>query len=483
MSEQSLKKPNAFVLANNNLLSLSSITNQNYEASWHHRVIARILEKSITQIEQGEKVRIILELPPRHGKSEEATINFPAFALGKHPEWPIMTASYSSDLAEDFGLRTKDIIKSPEYRDTFGNIQLRQDTQAKGKWLTKQGGGYTATGVGGSITGKGFKIGIIDDPFKNREEADSETIRNKVWNWYTSTFYTRQEGISAIIVICTRWHLDDLVGRLIEQEIEAKKQGLKEYDSWQVIRFPAIADEDEKYRRKGEALWPEKFSAEMLENIRNTIGVYDWAALYQQEPVLSENAEFKADTFRYFEESELHGKDLLYTTTCDPAIGESEEADNTVIRTTAKERTGPNVYLIEETAGHLDPLQTIDALFMHHTRYRSEVFIETVAYQKALKYFIIEEQRKRQIYFDVHEIKNASSSKETRIRGLIPLYKAGVIFHRHSDVELERELLQFPKGRRDDRADCLAMQLEAWQNTTYAQNDENFAVRKKNAYK
>lgn len=455
----------------NDLISFSQILDPRYSVNWHHVVIAQKLTEALKSVEQNQKARIILEIPPRHGKSELATIKFPAWILGKHPEWPIIVSSYSADLAEDFGLKTRDTLNHEHYRAIFPTT-LRADTQARGRWLTGDSGGYTATGVGGAITGRGFKIGIIDDPFKNREEADSEVIREKVWNWYTSTFYTRQEGVSAIIVICTRWHMDDLVGRLLQQQEDAEKAGLKEYDKWDVVRFPAIADQDEQYRKQGDPLWPEKFNSSSLENIKNTIGVYDWSSLYQQEPILAENAEFKKEWFRYFEESDLKGKDLRYTTTVDLAISEKESADNTVIRTVAKESDKSDWYLIEETAGHLDPLQTIDAIFYHQQKYRSEIFLETVAYQKALKYFLEEEQRKRQVYFIVNELKrNTSTSKEMRIRGLVPLFKAGVIHSRRSDVELERELLQFPKGKRDDRADALASQLEAVENTSQKINN------------
>jgi predicted phage terminase large subunit-like protein len=343
---------------------------------------------------------------------------------------------------------------------------MRQDSKAKGNWLTKEGGSYTAAGVGGSITGKGFNIGIIDDPFKNREEADSQVYRDKVWNWYTSTFYTRQDGYGAIIIILTRWHLDDLVGRLLEKEKDDIKAGIEEFDRWELISFPAIAEEDEEYRKIGEALWPERFDLEKLKTTKNTIGVYDWVALYQQNPIMSETQEFKKEWFKYFEEEDIRGKNLQYTTTIDLAVGQGQENCDTVIRTVGKAVDNPNWYLIEEIAGKLDPLQTIDAIFYHYEKYRGEVWLETVAYQKALKYFLEEEQRKRQTYFVVNELKkNTETNKGTRIRGLIPLYKAGVIYHRKSDVELETELLQFPKGRKDDRIDTLASQLEAIENT------------------
>jgi len=350
---ESLSKERQEVLrlsAIKDLLSFSQILDPKYTVNWHHEIISQKLTQALLNVEQGKPARIILEIPPRHGKSELATIKFPAWALGKHPEYPIIVSSYSAELAEDFGLKTRDTLNHEHYQQIFSTA-LRADTQARGRWLTNEGGGYTATGVGGAITGRGFKIGIIDDPFKNREEADSEVIREKVWNWYTSTFYTRQEGISAIIVICTRWHLYDLVGRLLEQQENAEKAGLIEYDKWDVVRFPAIADKDETYRKQGEPLWPQKFTTQNLENIKNTIGIYDWSSLYQQEPILAENAEFKADWFKYFDEEELKNKNLRYTTTIDLAISEKTSADNTVIRTVGKEPDKPNWYLIAYSEG------------------------------------------------------------------------------------------------------------------------------------
>lgn len=445
--------------------SFSLAVDEKYELSWFHKVLSRRLESAFKRVVKGEKVRIIIEVPPRHGKSEMATIKFPSWVLGNNPEIPIIVSSYSADLAQDFGQKTRDIMNNEAYQSVF-TTRLREDSKAKGKWMTSKGGGYTATGVGGSITGKGFKIGIIDDPFKNREEADSETIREKVWGWYTSTFYTRQEGVSAIIVIATRWHLDDLIGRLKEKQKEAEAAGLKEYDKWEVIKFSAIAEEDEEYRKAGEPLWPDKFSIAQLENIKNTIGVYDWSSLYQQEPILSENAEFKQEYFRHYKQEDIANLNLKHTTTIDPAVSQKDSADNSVITTIGKDPTKPNWYRREETAGHLDPLQLIDAIFYHYEKYRSEIWIETVAFQKSLKYFIEEEQRKRQIYFTVNELKrNNSTSKEQRVRGLIPLYKTGVIHHLPTDTDYERELLQFPKGRRDDRIDAMASQLEAIENT------------------
>lgn len=445
----------------NDFISFCEIADpKGYIAHWHHELICKKLQENYEKMKKGISTRLILELPPRFGKSRTATTLFPAWVLGKDPTIPIIVSAHTADLAEDFGLETRQVMEYKNYRAIFGT-RLRADTKAKGHWATKEGGSYLAVGVGGPITGRGFSLGIIDDPTKNREEADSEVIRNKLWNWYTSTFYTRQEGATMIIVITTRWHLDDLVGRIEENESKSIEAGLP-HDDWEYITFPAIAEDDEEFRKMGESLWPEKFSLEQLNSIRNTIGPYDWSSLYQQNPIPSENQEFQEKFFRYFEQKEINTKNLEYITVIDPAISEKETADNSVVTTIAKERDNPNIYRIEETAGHFNPDQLVDIIFQHFEKYKSRVWLEMIAFQKALKYSIIEKQRKTGIYFTVKELKNNRRiSKDIRIRGLIPLYGAGVIFHRRSDVEYERELLQFPSGKRVDRIDNMANILEA----------------------
>jgi len=433
------------------------VTDPSYVANWHHELIGEKLEEVLSKVERKEKARLIIEVPPRHGKSALATTKFPAWALGKYPSLKFIITSYAADLAEKFGQATKDIMLSSEYGVIFPETSLRKDTKAKGDWATTKNGSYTAVGVGGPITGKGAHIAIIDDPVKNREEAESQTIRDKVWDWYTSTLYTRLEGDGAIIVIMTRWHQDDLVGRLLEQQAEAEKDG-RPHDKWEVIRLPAIAEEDEPMRKEGDALWPDKFPLPTLSSIRENVGVYDWASLYQQDPVSAAAQVFKKEHFQYYTPEQLESKYLTYHTFIDPAISQKEKADNTVVLTIAKEANGPNIYRIREDAGHFTPTQTLDLVFAHHAEFRSQINLETIAYQAALKYAILEEQKRRQTYFTVNEIRS-KTNKELRIRGLIPLYDAGVIWHKRGDVEYERELLTFPSGRRDDRIDTMSMFL------------------------
>ena len=444
-------------LGRENLMGFCEVYDKNYTANWHHEVLARALEK----VENGETKRLIIEMPPRHGKSQLASIYFPAWYLGRNPEREIITCSYSAELARDFGGKTRDTIGDSQYQAIFPT-RLKADSKSKDKWNTEKGGSYTSVGIGGPITGRGANLLIIDDPIKNREEAESLTIREKIWDWYTSTAYTRLEKGAAVVVIMTRWHLDDLVGRLMDRQ---EKGG----ETWEVVRFPAIADEQEEKREVGEPLWKDKYDVDSLDQIKNTIGIYDWYALYQQLPIATETQEFKKEWFRYFDDVDLYGKEpdgtvvsggknLYYYITVDLAISQKEQADNTSIMVLGKEKTSPDIYIVDEYTGHLDPLQVIEYLFSLKEKYKHRlvrVGIESVAYQKSLEYFIREEQRKRETYFDIVELK-AASKKETRIRGLKAMYKAGVIWHRKDQRELENELLMFPKGRHDDRIDSLA---------------------------
>lgn len=430
------------------LTAFGILMDQDYTPMWFHEKIAEKLER----VERGEIRRLLIEMPPRHGKSQLATINFPAWYLGRNPTKEIITASYNDALAQEFGGKTRDLVASESYQHIF-QTRLRVDSQSRARWETQDGGTYSSVGVGGSLTGRGASVILLDDPVKNREEAESETYRKRVWDWYTSTVRTRLEKDGAIICITTRWHLDDLVGRILTQEASGGEE-------WEKITFPAIATRLEPNRAIGDPLWPEKYTLKELLQVRKTIGERDWLSLYQQTPVAGEFQEFKQEYFRYFEEDEIRKKQLFYYTFVDLAISKRDSADNTVVRTIGKERDTPNIYLIDETAGHFDPFQTIEHIFTHYKRYKpTKVGVESNGYQESLAYFLEEEQRKRGMYFTVERIRN-TAEKEARIRGLTPFYRAGVMFHRRSDRELEAELLQFPVGRFDDRIDALAGAVE-----------------------
>jgi len=462
-------------------LTFAQLIDKNYEATWFHQIIADLLEEAYEAIVNKIKLRIILSIPPRHGKSHTASILFPAWLLGKKPDSKIILSNYSSELSEKMGLLARDVMNSQEYSSIFPEIKIRKDVKAKRKWMTNKGGSFYGVGIGGSVTGTGAEVIIIDDPHKDRAEAESDVTRKSVWEYFQSTLYSRLEGPGVVIVIMQRWHADDLVGRLMEQQLQFEAEGKENYDKWRIINFPAIAEEDEYFegrlvRKQGEALWPDKFPISVLDNIK-TKSLYNWFSQYQQNPIATEFQEFKESYFRSYEQKDLLNKSLTYYTLCDPAISQDKDADNSVILTVAKDRFSENIYRIREDAGHYTPEKVIDLIFKHVNDYKSKkVALEQVAFQKMLKYSIEERQRKEETYFSILETKRGN--KEERIRGLIPLYERGVIFHSPvADKEYEEELLQFPRGRRDDRADCMSFMLDIMDNTRRSKSAKQFKPR------
>ncbi len=248
--------------------------------------------------------------------SELVSRRLPAYILGKRPDAQIIACSYSADLAQRMNRDTQRIIDDTRYRELFPGTQLfgaNVRTVAQGTYLRNSDifevvghrGTYRSAGVGGGITGMGFDYGIIDDPVKNRAEAESKTYRDALWEWYTSTFYTRAEKDATILVTCTRWHQDDLAGRLLEYAQS------EDGDKWTVIDFPAIKEVDgnpDDTRAEGDPLWPEKYSADRLAKIRGVLGSYQWSALYQQRPTPAEGGMFKRHWFDIVEALPADGR-------------------------------------------------------------------------------------------------------------------------------------------------------------------------------
>ena len=256
------------------LIAFTEFTYHRYEAAPFHRQIAEQLQR----VECNEVDRLMLLVPPRHGKSELASRRLPAWYLGRHPEQQFISASASATLAEDFGRDVRNLIASPEYAQIF-ETRLSEDSQAKGRWMTSEGGSYFATGVGGALMGRGAHVLLIDDPFGSMADARSEQQRKAVHEWFTGTCYNRLEKDGKIIVINHRMHQDDLSGRLLAQQPAGG-------DKWEVVELKATSPD-------GTALWPDKFDAHALARIKANTTAKDWAALYQQEPTPETGSYFK----------------------------------------------------------------------------------------------------------------------------------------------------------------------------------------------
>lgn len=275
-----LDENHARMAARESLMAFCYLTCRGYEVSWHHQRIGTALHDIAT----GRTKRLIIAMPPRHGKTELASIRFAPWLLARNPRINVIAATYAQDFADELGRKARGVMGDAVYRCLFPHAALMPDSRAVSRWQTIAGGGYYAVGVGGPLTGRGANVLLIDDPHKNREEAESAVMRARVWDWFRSTAYTRLEKDGAVVVIMTRWHEDDLVGRLLNSD-----------EPWEVLSLPAIAEADEPERQAGEALWPSKYPADVLQGIHATIGDREWAALYQQHPAPAEGALFKPD--------------------------------------------------------------------------------------------------------------------------------------------------------------------------------------------
>lgn len=257
-----------------------------YQVAPHHALLAQRLEA----VERGEIKRLVVTMPPRHGKSALTSEFFPAWYLGRNPERQVICASYSQELASDFGRKVRNWTTTPIHRAAFPGSGLTEDSQAAHRFHTERGGVYIAVGRGGSATGRGAHLFVIDDPVKDREEAESEAIREHTKSWYRTVALTRLMPNGAVVIVMTRWHDDDLAGYVLREH---------GHEGWDVLNLEADAPAqgDPLGRVEGAALWPEMYPVDVLASLRISLGSYDYGALYRGRPVPREGGIFKASWF------------------------------------------------------------------------------------------------------------------------------------------------------------------------------------------
>lgn len=433
---------------------------EGYLENWHTDLLCDALERVIA----GEIRFLIVEMPPRHSKSVHVSQLFPAYVVGKDKDAPIIVASYSGDLATDHGRETRNIVDSPEYQNLF-DTHLSADSKAKGKWNTNGKGAYNAAGVGGSITGKGAKFFVIDDPIKGRKEADSPVVREDIWKWFKSVARTRLTPDGAIIIMHTRWHDDDMIGRITDKE-ETREPWVDyfaflkgERAKWVRLKLTAVAEHDEPYRKEGEALWPQRYPLLELEDIKKTIGSFEWSSLYQQNPIDEASQEFRRDWFKYRTWEEVQQMETRKFATIDTAISKRDEADATGVTRNYVDRG--NNWNIKCKNYRINSLGVIELIFELHAEGMEAIGIEEGVYKDAIEPFLMMEMKKRNIFPRMVTLKHNQMAKPTRIRGLIPRYEGGTVFHIVGEcVDLEEQLIRFPKAAHDDCPDSEAYQLQ-----------------------
>lgn len=426
-------------LARRDLLEYAKFQFPQFRVGKHHTKIAEALHR----VEQGTCKRLMIFAPPRHGKSMLTSEFFPARYMGMHPDRYIIHATYGQELADDFGRKIRNQIADAEF--PFKDCALSGDSASQKRFTTTRGGAYFALGVGGAATGRGAHLLLIDDPLKNREEADSDTIREKLKSWYKSVAYTRLMPGGAVVIIQTRWHEDDLSGWLLREH---------EAEGWEVISIPAIAEDDDVLGREvGEALWPTDYPIDVLEKIKEQLGSRDWSALYQQRPSPAGGSIFRLEWFRRYNTLPQDFNMLIHS--YDTACKDKELNDPTVFQSW---KSNSNGYYLADT--HRRRVQFPDLRRM----------VESYAVRDNPHAILIEDKASGQQLIQVLQAETRLpiipvtpvKSKAIRAQGVSGTVEAGRV-HIPSVaswlVDFESEVEAFPVGAHDDQVDCMTQAL------------------------
>lgn len=441
MSSHPLDMRQIFALAHEDLACYAIALWPQFELARHHSLVISELEA----IEQGQQSRLIVCLPPRHGKSLITSTLFPAWYLGRHPDRQVIFASYGQELSDDFGRRVRNLLTDPLHKAIFPDCRLSEDSAAAHRFNTTRGGAYFAVGRGGPVTGRGANLLIIDDPLKDYEEASSETIRRALHDWFASVAYPRLTPGGAIVVIQTRWHEDDLAGRLLNSNCSEK---------WNFLDLPAIAERDEGFRHQGEALWSERFSLLELERIRTAIGGRAFASLYQQRPTAGEGAIFKRDYWQSYRPP-LATQFSRLIQSWDTAFKKGAENDYSVCTTWGVADNG--YYLLHLWRGRVDFPELKRLLTSLADQWNPQAILVE---DKASGQSLIQEL-KHSTALPIIPVK-VDSDKLARAQAVTPLIEAGKISLPESAPWINDfidEMAAFPNGVHDDCVDSVTQAL------------------------
>lgn len=410
----------------------------------HHKLIISKLEA----LARGEIPRLMLMLPPGAAKSTYASILFPPWYLGLNPRKSVIGASHAGELAERFGRRVRNIVGSDDYRRVFG-FGVSSNNAAAGRWETEPGGEYYAVGVDASVTGRRADLGIIDDPVKGRAEADSASIRQRTWDWYKADFWPRLKPGGAIVLITTRWHEEDLAGRLLAEQESGGEQ-------WEVVSIPAIAEADDQLGRAiGEPLWPEWFTPAMFAEAQRD--QRNWSALYQQRPTPETGDYFRSEWIKWFDVGPAASTMRIYGAS-DYAV--TKEGGDYTVHGVIGLDPADNIYILDWWREQSATDEWVEAFCDLAQKWKPLMWAEERGQIiSSVGPFLDRRLRERRV-FPYRRQFTSSHDKQTRaqsIRGRMAMGK--VYFPRREPWanDLVSELLRFDAGKNDDQVDVLSL--------------------------
>ena len=436
-----------FSLQRDNYLSYCEYVHRGrWKAANFHKLICDKLEA----VERGEITRLMIFMPPRHGKSQTVTETFPSWYLGRNPDKRVIEVSYGAAFAEKFGRLNR--RKVEEFGEKIFGITVSADNASKTNWgIAGDTGGMISVGLGGSITGEGADLLILDDLIKNRQEAESATMRKRIWDEWQDTLSTRLHPGAAVILIMTRWREDDLAGMLLEQ---AKEEG----QEWEVLCLPAVAEEDDILgRQSGETLWPEHgFDKKWAARKKKDVGTRTWESLYQQQPAPAEGSILKREWWKFYNVLPLRFDEIIQS--WDMTFKDSAGSDYVVGQVWG--RIGADKYLIDQVRERLDLPKTIKAV-IRLTKKWPQARTKLVE-DKANGSGVIA-SLKRSIPGLIAV--NPDVSKEARAWAVSPDIEAGNVFLPNPANapwvnDFINECTRFPEGKHDDQVDAMTQALQ-----------------------
>ncbi len=422
----------------------------------HHKIIAEKFNK----IAEGKIKRMIINMPPRHTKSEFASNMLPAWMIGRKPDLKIIQTTHTTELAVRFGRKAKTLMDSEEYKQIF-KTRLREDSQAAGKWETQQGGEYYAAGVGSAITGRGADLLIIDDPHSEQDAMNADALE-KAYEWYTSGPRQRLQPGGTIILVMTRWSLKDLTAKLLNAQKEVKS------DQWEIIEFPAIMP-------SGEPVWPEYWKLDELEKVQASLSIPKWNAQWMQNPTSEAGAIIKKEWWRVWEDEEIPPlKHVIQS--YDTAFLKKQTADFSAITTWGvfypSEDEPANLILLDSMKGRFEfPELRREALQQYDYWKPDTVVIES----KASGLPLTAELRQMGIPV-VNFTPSKGNDKHARVNSVAPLFESGVIWapEKKFAEEVIEECAAFPYGDHDDLVDSTTQAIMRFRQGGFVMHPEDY---------
>ena len=421
----------------------------------HHIKIA----EKFQDLAEGKIKRLIVNMPPRHTKSEFASFLFPAWMMGRDPRLKIIQTTHTAELSYRFGRKVRNLMEENAFQDIFDDIKLSQDSKAAGRWETNKGGEYFAAGVGGAITGRGADLLIIDDPH-SEQDALSETAMESAYEWYTSGPRQRLQPGGKIVIVMTRWSTKDLTGQLMKAQTDVKA------DQWEVVEFPAILED--------KPIWPQYWKLEELESVKASLSVAKWNAQWQQNPTSEEGSIIKREWWKIWESRQLPNLQHIIQS-YDTAFSKKETADYSAITTWGvflHNEVTPNIILLDMKKGRWD-FPDLKRIAMEEYQYWEPETI--IIEQKASGTPLTHELRRVGIPV-VNFTPSKGNDKHVRVNSVSPLFEAGQVWAPKEKwaEELIEECAAFPYGDHDDLVDSMTQALMRYRQVGLAVHPEDY---------